>query len=120
MGEHCPHTQDGPVSSTANYDEKKTVIISPERLIKAPDVRNRVHELLHKHLGVPYDKINDDAELVKDLGADSLDGVELIMVAEEEFDIDLEGGYFFENEDRFRICTVKQVVERILDKVVQA
>ncbi len=49
----------------------------------------RVREIIVNELGVEPDKVTDDASFVEDLGADSLDTVELVMAFEEEFGIDI-------------------------------
>ena len=49
----------------------------------------RVREIIINELGVEAEKVTDDASFVEDLGADSLDTVELVMVFEEEFGIDI-------------------------------
>jgi acyl carrier protein len=49
----------------------------------------RVREIIINELGVEPDKVTDDASFVEDLGADSLDTVELVMAFEEEFEIDI-------------------------------
>jgi len=49
----------------------------------------RVREIIINELGVEPDKVNDEASFVEDLGADSLDTVELVMAFEEEFGIDI-------------------------------
>ena len=49
----------------------------------------RVREIIIDELGVEADKVTTDASFVDDLGADSLDTVELIMAFEEEFGIDI-------------------------------
>ena len=58
-------------------------------------------------LGVKYEEVNLDANFVGDLGADSLDTVELVMAFEEQFEIEIP------DEDAERITTVKQVVDYI-------
>ena len=58
-------------------------------------------------LGVDEDQVTEDASFVDDLGADSLDTVELIMAFEEEFDIEIP------DEDAQKIKTVKDVMEYI-------
>ncbi len=50
------------------------------------DVAARVRRLVVKHLGVEDERVTDDASFVDDLGADSLEAVELLMAFEEEFD----------------------------------
>lgn len=49
----------------------------------------RVREIIVNELGVEPDKVTDDASFVEDLGADSLDTVELVMAFEEEFGVDI-------------------------------
>jgi len=49
------------------------------------DVAARVKKIVVEHLGVEADKVTDSASFIDDLGADSLDTVELVMAFEEEF-----------------------------------
>ena len=49
----------------------------------------RVREIIVNELGVELEKVTDDASFVEDLGADSLDTVELVMAFEEEFGVDI-------------------------------
>src|SRR6476659_7949498 len=49
------------------------------------DIGERVKKIVVEHLGVEPDKVNDQASFIDDLGADSLDTVELVMAFEEEF-----------------------------------
>ena len=49
------------------------------------DVANKVRKMVADHLGVEESKVNDEANFIDDLGADSLDTVELVMAFEEEF-----------------------------------
>ncbi|MBT1563926.1 acyl carrier protein, partial [Klebsiella pneumoniae] len=48
------------------------------------DVADRVKKIVIEHLGVDADKVTDNANFIEDLGADSLDTVELVMAFEEE------------------------------------
>ncbi len=50
---------------------------------------DRVKKIVVEHLGVDEDKVTDDASFIDDLGADSLDTVELVMAFEEEFGIEI-------------------------------
>ncbi len=52
-------------------------------------VEAKVREIITNELGVEAEKVTDDASFVEDLGADSLDTVELVMAFEEEFNIDI-------------------------------
>ena len=49
------------------------------------EVREKVKKIIVDHLGVDANKVTDDASFIDDLGADSLDTVELVMAFEEEF-----------------------------------
>ena len=53
------------------------------------NIEERVKEIIAQQLGVGLDQIVDDASFIDDLGADSLDTVELVMAFEEEFDIEI-------------------------------
>jgi len=52
------------------------------------DVADRVKKIVLEHLGVDEDKVVENASFIDDLGADSLDTVELVMAFEEEFSIE--------------------------------
>ena len=53
------------------------------------DVAERVKKIVVEHLNVDGEKVNDGASFIEDLGADSLDTVELVMAFEEEFGIEI-------------------------------
>jgi acyl carrier protein len=53
------------------------------------DVAERVKKIVVEHLGVDAEKVNPEASFIDDLGADSLDTVELVMAFEEEFGIEI-------------------------------
>ena len=53
------------------------------------DVADRVKKIVVEHLGVEEDKVVEGASFIDDLGADSLDTVELVMAFEEEFNIEI-------------------------------
>ena len=53
------------------------------------DVADRVRKIVVEHLGVEEDKVTEAASFIDDLGADSLDTVELVMAFEEEFGIEI-------------------------------
>lgn len=53
------------------------------------DIADRVKKIVVEHLGVDEGKVTDDASFIDDLGADSLDTVELVMAFEEEFNIEI-------------------------------
>ena len=53
------------------------------------DIADRVRKIVVEHLNVDAEKVVDKASFIDDLGADSLDNVELVMAFEEEFDIEI-------------------------------
>ena len=70
-------------------------------------VADKVREIIVEHLGVDEDEVTPDASFVEDLGADSLDTVELVMQLEEEFKLDIP------DEDAEKITRVKEAIEYI-------
>ena len=75
------------------------------------DVADRVKKIVVEHLGVEEAKVTDNASFIDDLGADSLDNVELVMAFEEEFSIEIP------DEAAERIETVGDAVSFIESKV---
>jgi acyl carrier protein len=71
---------------------------------------DRVKKIIVDQLGVEEDKVKDESSFIDDLGADSLDIVELIMAFEEEFDIEIA------DEDAEKIKTVGDVIRYLEDK----
>ena len=69
------------------------------------DVEAKVNEIIVQQLGVDADKVKLEASFVDDLGADSLDVVELVMAFEEEFGVEIP------DESAEKIATVKDAVE---------
>ena len=53
------------------------------------DIEDRTRKIVVEHLGVEEDKVTETASFIDDLGADSLDTVELVMAFEEEFGIEI-------------------------------
>ena len=53
------------------------------------DIEQKVKEIIAEELGVEMDRLSDSASFMEDLGADSLDTVELVMAFEKEFDIEI-------------------------------
>jgi len=72
----------------------------------------RVKEIIVEQLGVKPEEVTNEASFVDDLGADSLDTVELVMALEEEFDVEIP------DEDAEKIVTVVNATDYI-DKHVQ-
>jgi acyl carrier protein len=71
-------------------------------------VEERVKKLICEQLGVKEDEVKDEASFVEDLGADSLDTVELVMALEEEFETEIP------DEEAEKITTVKDAIDYIL------
>ncbi|MBI3561402.1 MAG: acyl carrier protein [Gammaproteobacteria bacterium] len=70
-------------------------------------VEERVKKIVVEQLGVKAEDVKDDASFVDDLGADSLDTVELVMALEEEFETEIP------DEEAEKITTVRQAVDYI-------
>jgi acyl carrier protein len=75
------------------------------------DTLQRVKEVVAKNLEVDLDKVTDSASFVDDLGADSLDQVELVMAFEEEFNVEIP------DELAEKIITVADAVKHINEKL---
>ncbi len=71
------------------------------------DVAERVRKIVVEHLGVEPDKVVPEASFIDDLGADSLDTVELVMAFEEEFSIEIP------DEAAEKILTVQDAINYI-------
>ncbi len=74
------------------------------------EIATRVKEIIAQELGVEGEKVTDDANFVEDLGADSLDTVELVMAFEEEFGIEIP------DEDAEQMATVGQAISYLEKK----
>ena len=73
----------------------------------AKSVEEKVTEIIVEQLGVEEDDVTPNAKFIEDLGADSLDTVELVMALEEHFDIQIP------DEDAEKISTVGEAIEYI-------
>ena len=73
------------------------------------DIAERVKKIVVEHLGVEADKVVEGASFIDDLGADSLDTVELVMAFEEEFAIEIP------DEAAEKIVTVNDAIKFIQD-----
>ena len=74
------------------------------------DVVAKVKKIISEQLGVPEADVKPEASFVNDLGADSLDTVELVMALEEEFSVEIP------DEDAEKISTVQNAIEYIKAK----
>ena len=68
-------------------------------------MEDRVKEIIAEQLGVDGDQVTQNASFTADLGADSLDTVELVMALEEEFDLEIP------DEDAEKIVTVSDAIK---------
>lgn len=73
----------------------------------AATIEERVKKIVVEQLGVKEDEVNPTSSFVDDLGADSLDTVELVMALEDEFDLEIP------DEEAEKITTIKQAHEYI-------
>ncbi|MBI3754934.1 MAG: acyl carrier protein [Deltaproteobacteria bacterium] len=76
-------------------------------------VESKVKKIIVDQLGVTEEEVKSEASFVDDLGADSLDTVEMVMAFEEEFNIEIP------DEDAEKIKTVKDAVDYINKKAVK-
>ena len=74
------------------------------------DISKRVISIVMEHLGVEKDKVTDNSSFIDDLGADSLDTVELVMAFEEKFGIEIP------DDAAETILTVKNAIDFIESK----
>lgn len=74
-------------------------------------INDRVKKIISEQLGVEEEEVTPEANFVEDLGADSLDTVELVMALEEEFGIEIP------DEDAEKITTVQNAIDYISEKV---
>ena len=89
------------------FKRKKTELIDQgrqERLLK-------IKSILAEHFGIPEDKIKLADKIVEDLGADSLDTVELVMKFEEEFNIEIP------DEDAEKMTTVDDILTYLMEVI---
>ena len=76
-------------------------------LFSMSSVEERVKKLICEQLGVKEEEVKDDSSFVEDLGADSLDTVELVMALEEEFETEIP------DEEAEKITTVEQAINYV-------
>ena len=73
-------------------------------------IEERVKKIVVEHLGVKEDEVTPTASFVDDLGADSLDTVELVMALEEEFETEIP------DEEAEKITTVQQAIDYVKER----
>jgi acyl carrier protein len=82
-----------------------------KKVSKTENIEERVHNIVCEQLGTTRDKISKETSFINDLGADSLDTVELVMEFEDEFEINIP------DEDAEKIQTVGDAVTYISGKL---
>ena len=92
---------------TGAYTKRRSAWVK-DRRENMSSVEERVKKLICEQLGVKDDQVKDEASFVEDLGADSLDTVELVMALEEEFETEIP------DEEAEKITTVKEAIDYIL------
>lgn len=75
------------------------------------DIEKRVKEIIAEQLGLSVEEVANESSYVDDLGADSLDVVELVMALEEEFDIEIP------DDELEKIRTVQDTIDYIKQRV---
>ena len=80
----------------------------------AEAVADRVRAIIAEQLGVKVEEVTDGASFIEDLGADSLDTVELVMALEEEFGIEIS------DEDAEKMNSVGEAIKHIESKTASA
>jgi len=75
------------------------------------DIEEKVKDIIVEELGVEREKLTSEASFMEDLGADSLDTVELVMAFEKEFDIDIP------DEEAEKLRTVGDALKYLHDKL---
>lgn len=74
-------------------------------------MEDKIKQIISKQLGIKLETISNDQDLIKDLRADSLDTVELMMTIEEKFNID------FNEDDVGGLSTVQSIIDFVTVKV---
>jgi acyl carrier protein len=97
-------------ATIARINEFVDIFFSKESWGGFMSVEQRVKQIIVEQLGVDEGQVDNSASFVDDLGADSLDIVELVMAFEEAFDIDIP------DEDAEKIATVKDAIDYIENK----
>ena len=95
------------LDNLSNYTNNKIIT---KRINMSEDVSSKVKKIVADHLGIDEAKVTDESSFIDDLGADSLDTVELVMAFEEEF------GSEISDSEAEKILTVGDAVKFIESK----
>lgn len=90
---------------------QQELIFQPPDDYKDDKVFIKIRQLVHEHSGIELNKIKSESRFVADLGEDSLDTVEIIMMIEEEFEMEIP------DEDAERISTVGDAVDYVKKRI---
>ena len=71
------------------------------------EIEAKVKEIIVKQLGVNADQVTREAKMIEDLGADSLDAVELVMAIEEEFEIEVP------DEEAEKLASIGDIIDHV-------
>ncbi|MDW8139118.1 acyl carrier protein [Pseudothermotoga sp.] len=85
-----------------------------EAVVNKEELMERIKEIIADKLGVDIDEVTDDADLIDDLDADSLDLVDLAMAIEDEF------GVTIADEELEKIRTVRDIFKELYEKIKSA
>jgi acyl carrier protein len=107
----CIWVDKGPEGSLSSKTIKTIECSTQSIRRKALAVEERVKKIISEQLGLEDEDVTPEASFVEDLGADSLDTVELVMAFEEEFGIEIP------DEDAEKILTVQNAIDYIKEKV---
>ena len=94
----------------AKFGDRRVSPLQPnhyETIMSEKSIEDRVKDIIVDQLGVNADQVTPDAKFIEDLGADSLDTVELVMAFEEEFDIEVP------DEEAEKLQSVGDVIEYV-------
>ena len=79
--------------------------------MERPEILEKVRRMIAEKLGIDLDDVKEDANIIEDLGADSLDLVDIVMYVEDTF------GIRVEDEELEKIKTLKDIVDGIVKKL---
>jgi len=80
-------------------------------MMERPEILEKVRRMIAEKLGIDLDDVKEDANIIEDLGADSLDLVDIVMYVEDTF------GIRVEDEELEKIKTLKDIVDGIAKKL---
>jgi len=79
--------------------------------VNREELFKKVAEMISEKLNVPIEDIDEDSHIIEDLGADSLDAFDLVMIIEDEFGLKLD------DDEIERMLTVKDILDLLMEKI---